>query len=94
LRSGTRDLRFHFAYPVKQQDREQHDKQTAENAGYIHNRDPSWRVLHRPSRSLKPRAYIADLIDFAPVAANRAARALADTPKVGELQMDWLRSET
>jgi hypothetical protein len=80
---------------VEQQDREQHDKQTEENAGCVHKSDPSWRVLHRPSQSLKPRADIAELIDFAQGRGKRHRQTapLAEKPKVGELQMDWLRSE-
>jgi hypothetical protein len=49
---------------MEYQDREQYDKQTEENTG-VHKSDPSWRFLHRPSQSLKPRVDIAELIDFA-----------------------------
>jgi hypothetical protein len=38
--------------------------------------DPSCRVLHRPSQSLKPRADIAELTDFAQVAADGIGRPL------------------
>jgi hypothetical protein len=75
---------------VEQQDREEHDKQTEPDTGCVHKSDPSWRVLHRPSQSLNPRAEMEDLIDFA---QDRADRSLAEKPKVGELQIDWLRSE-
>lgn len=73
------------------QDREEQGKQTEPNAGCVHRSDPSWRILHRPSQSHKPRADITDLIDFRVKIA--ADRSLAEKPKVGELQMDWLRSE-
>jgi hypothetical protein len=72
LCSAPRDLWFHLAHPVEQQDREKHDKQTEGNTGCVHDRDLSWRVLHQ---------------------AAWADHSRAEKPKVGELQMDWLRSE-
>jgi hypothetical protein len=47
----------------------------------------------KPVRS-NPPAEIAELIDFLRDRCERLAdRSLAEKPKVGELQMDWLRSE-
>jgi hypothetical protein len=44
--------------------------------------------------SLKPRANIANLLDFAQDRCKRPWQtAHSLKPKVGELQMDWLRSE-
>jgi hypothetical protein len=57
---------------VEQQDREEHDKETEENTGCVHESDLSSRVLHQTAW---------------------ADHSLAEKPKVGELQMDWLRSE-
>jgi hypothetical protein len=43
---------------------------------------------------LKARTHIVELIDFTQDRLKgHGHRSLADTPKVGELQMDWLRSE-
>jgi hypothetical protein len=43
---------------------------------------------------LKTRTDIVELIDFAQDRLKRHGHtSLAKTPKVGELQMDWLRSE-
>jgi hypothetical protein len=44
---------------------------------------------------LKTRTDVEELIDFAEdrLKRHRAHPSLAETPKVGELQMDWLRSE-
>src|ERR1039457_2148285 len=43
---------------------------------------------------LKARADVLELIDFAQDRLKRHGyTALAEKPKVGELQMDWLRSE-
>ena len=46
-------------------------------------------------QSLKPRADTMKLIDFAKDRCKRHGQTafLAEKPKVGELQMDWLRSE-
>ncbi len=45
-------------------------------------------------QSLKPRADTVKLIDFAQDRCKRHGQtAFAEKPKVGELQMDWLRSE-
>jgi hypothetical protein len=46
-------------------------------------------------QSLKPRADTVEVIDFAQdrFKNHQVHRSLAETPKVGELQMDWLRSE-
>jgi hypothetical protein len=45
-------------------------------------------------QSLKSRADVVELIDFAQDRLKRHAHtAFSGTPKVGELQMDWLRSE-
>ena len=52
-----------------------------------------WRMLFR--QSLKPRTDTVELIDFAQDRCKRHGQTafLAEKPKVGELQMDWLRSE-
>jgi hypothetical protein len=43
----------------------------------------------------KTRADVVEMIDFAQESLQKAwaHRSLAGKPKVGELQMDWLRSE-
>jgi|HubBroStandDraft_6_1064221.scaffolds.fasta_scaffold399188_2 hypothetical protein len=47
------------------------------------------------SQSLKSSADVVELIDFVQnrVESHWAHRSLAEKPKRGELQMDWLRSE-
>jgi hypothetical protein len=52
-----------------------------------------WRMFLR--QCFEARTDFVEVIDFAQDRLKRhwAHRSLAQTPKVGELQMDWLRSE-
>jgi len=60
------------------------------------NRQECFRNRHMPfCQSLKPGAYIVELIDFAQDRCKRHGQTprLLKKPKMGKLQMDWLRSE-
>lgn len=83
-------------HPEEQQDREQHDKQTEGNTTCADQKrpllgesciDPAGRSI----RLLTSRGVIGSH----KIAGKRTwlDRSLAEKPKVGELQMNWLRSE-
>ena len=56
--------------------------------------DPSWRVLNSPpSRSSRGGHRGVNRLRARRLAAALASCALVEKPKMGELQMDWLRSE-
>ena len=85
--------------PAEEQDGEEHDQHSEGNTGCVHKSDPSWQVLQR-SPSIDPARLRCDVLTWrsgstsCKIAANGVAdRSLAEKPKMGELQMDWLRSE-
>jgi hypothetical protein len=79
-----------MTHPVEQQDSQQGKKQADNNAICVHKGDPSSRVPHCPQEPqiAGARALRARLLQEA-----CADPSFAEKPKVGELQMDWLRSE-
>jgi hypothetical protein len=95
LRSDPGDLWIQLAHRAKQQDREQHDEQTEQETGYVHKAtllgefciDPA----SRPVRVL----ITAEWVNFGQDRCKLAGGdcLLAEKPKMGKLQMDWLRSE-
>jgi len=95
LRSNPGDLWIQLAHRAEQQDREQHDEQTEQETGYVHKATLLGRVLHRSSEPAKPCTDTADWVNFGQDRCRLAGGdgLLAEKPKMGKLQMDWLRSE-
>ena len=93
LRSNPGDLWIQLAHRAEQQDREQHDEQTEQETGYVHKATLLGEFCidraSRPSRVLIPRTGSTSV----KIAASGGDCLLAEKPKMGKLQMDWLRSE-
>jgi len=81
--------------PEEQQDREQHDKQTEGNTTCAYQKRPFWASPASTQLVAQSASYIAELIGSPQDRCKRTwlDPSLAEKPKVGELQMNWLRSE-
>ena len=77
---------------MEQQDREQPDKQTEGNTSYVHKATLLGEFCIDPaSRST---GVLSPGVDRLPARSlQTVGRRLAEKPKIGKLQMDWLRSE-
>jgi hypothetical protein len=81
---------FQLAHPAEQQDSEQRKKQTDKHTICVHKATLLGEsgIVRRNAQIARGRALRARSLQKA-----WADRSLAEKPKMGGLQMDWLRSE-
>ena len=94
LRSDASDLWIQLAHRADHQHGEQDDEQTEHQTGYVHKATLLGEFCtdqaSRPSRVLVPR-WVDFRLDRCQLTVGNCL--LAEKPKMGKLQMNWLRSE-